>query len=165
LFEKYGECPYGLSCRFGSSHVKLNPDTDTYENLINQEKRAVSSQLVQVYNALDSELKAKLWKKKYDFGRSDKIVRVAHDYVYANRNVVSTMKYNNNKGVMQKKADEMPDANKPESAANNNNNNNDQKKIGPVTDEDLIKLRTGEKKKIDWKNKLYLAPLTTVISL
>ena len=30
------------------------------------------------------------------------------------------------------------------------------KKIGCITDEDLIKLRKAEKKKIDWKNKLYL---------
>ncbi len=37
-----------------------------------------------------------------------------------------------------------------------------EKKTGSITDDDLIKLRDAEKKKIDWKNKLYLAPLTTV---
>ncbi len=71
------------------------------------------------------------------------------------------MKYNNNKGVLTKKFEETTnnEETKPEEAKNVN----DQKKLGPVTDEDLIKLRSGEKKKIDWKNKLYLAPLTTVI--
>ena len=34
--------------------------------------------------------------------------------------------------------------------------------LGPVTDEDIIKLRPSEKKRIDFKDKLYLAPLTTV---
>lgn len=36
---------------------------------------------------------------------------------------------------------------------------------GVVTDEDVIKLRLSEKKKIDWADKLYLSPLTTVGNL
>ncbi|CAB3986109.1 tRNA-dihydrouridine(47) synthase [NAD(P)(+)]-like, partial [Paramuricea clavata] len=36
---------------------------------------------------------------------------------------------------------------------------------GVVTDEDIIKSRPGEKKKIDFSDKLYLAPLTTVGNL
>lgn len=36
---------------------------------------------------------------------------------------------------------------------------------GVVTDEDVIKLRLSEKKKIDWTDKLYLSPLTTVGNL
>ncbi|ERL91517.1 hypothetical protein D910_08847 [Dendroctonus ponderosae] len=39
------------------------------------------------------------------------------------------------------------------------------KTFGAVTDEDIISLRTQEKKKIDWANKLYLASLTTVGNL
>ena len=34
--------------------------------------------------------------------------------------------------------------------------------IGPVSDEDVTKLRQVERKKIDFRDKLYLAPLTTV---
>ena len=34
--------------------------------------------------------------------------------------------------------------------------------LGPITDEGAIKLRPSEKKQINFKNKLYLAPLTTV---
>ncbi|ROT65096.1 putative tRNA-dihydrouridine(47) synthase [Penaeus vannamei] len=39
------------------------------------------------------------------------------------------------------------------------------KAIGPAPEEDLIKLTSREKKKIDWRDKLYLAPLTTLGNL
>ena len=39
------------------------------------------------------------------------------------------------------------------------------KPLGPVSEEDLVKLRRAEKKKLDWEGKTYLAPLTTVGNL
>ncbi|KAL1490277.1 hypothetical protein ABEB36_012998 [Hypothenemus hampei] len=39
------------------------------------------------------------------------------------------------------------------------------KTYGTVTDEDIIKLKQQEKRTIDWSNKLYLGPLTTVGNL
>ena len=70
------------------------------------------------------------------------------------------LKYNRNKGVLQIK-DELTDAKEEKEESENTNNQIDEneaskKRLGVVTDEDLIKLRKGEKKKIDWKNKLYL---------
>ena len=38
-------------------------------------------------------------------------------------------------------------------------------RIGAVPDDDLIRLRTSEKKKIDWRDKIVLSPLTTVGNL
>ena len=39
------------------------------------------------------------------------------------------------------------------------------KALGPVSDEDLVRLRAGERKVLDWEDKTYLAPLTTVGNL
>jgi len=37
--------------------------------------------------------------------------------------------------------------------------------VGPASDEDIVKLRQVEKKRLDWSGKTYLAPLTTVGNL
>ena len=79
------------------------------------------------------------------------------------------VKYNRNKGTLQPR-DENTDTNKTENEKKESQESenkelekeiqkvekNGDKKIGLITDEDLIKLRKCEKKKIDWKNKLYL---------
>lgn len=140
---------------------------ETVENLKNEEKFYESNQTCQIYNYLTSELKAKLWKKKYDFKRSNEIVSAVDRYL---KTFGTKLKYNKNKYILQNK-DDIPD-----NANKNTNENGKQEKeveedvklekedenvgekqrLGLVTDEDLIKLRKGEKKKINWKNKLYL---------
>ncbi|KAF2357379.1 tRNA-dihydrouridine synthase [Trinorchestia longiramus] len=39
------------------------------------------------------------------------------------------------------------------------------RRVGPASDEDFIKLRPDEKRKVIWKDQLYLAPLTTLGNL
>ncbi|XP_030746713.1 tRNA-dihydrouridine(47) synthase [NAD(P)(+)]-like [Sitophilus oryzae] len=48
---------------------------------------------------------------------------------------------------------------------NQNKQSKPKKTYGSVTDEDIITLKNKEKKKINWKDKLYLSPLTTVGNL
>ena len=160
MFDTYGHCPFGLTCRFATGHIRFNAETNTYEILKDEEKVKAHSGVCQIYNVLDGDLKNKLWKRKYNFSRTEKINKTVADYMKSNDSVVD-LKYNRYKGsvsikqeqtVVTENAKEEEEDKKPST----------EKKVGLVTDEDLIKLRPGEKKKIQWQNKLYLAPLTTV---
>lgn len=151
LFEKYGKCPFGISCRFSSNHVE-KIDEKNYINKINLDKYS-DDQVVPIYNVLNSDLRTKLWKKKYDFKLSDKICAKVNELVNKNRS--TALKYHRFKGTLVKRKEE----NKTDEKKEN------EPRLGSLIEDELIKLRPAEKKVIDWKNKLYLAPLTTVGNL
>jgi tRNA-dihydrouridine synthase 3 len=158
MYETYGYCHFGITCRFCSKHVEYKDER--FENLKIEEKFNNNS-TVRIYNVLTSELKQKLWKKRFDFKRSKFITDEVTKYVNSKLNY----KYNKNKGIVQKTVinDEKIGEEKNKDVVEENGDKLEEKKVGSITDEDIIKLRDCEKKKIDWKNKLYLAPLTTVI--
>lgn len=88
-------------------------------------------------NTLQPTLQVQLQKKKYDLSFAEKLVRA------------------------------MDTRNKPKENSNNPEESvaNVDKNSGAITDEDIIKLLPREKKMIDWRDKLYLSPLTTVGNL
>uniref|UniRef100_A0A3B3YIF0 tRNA-dihydrouridine(47) synthase [NAD(P)(+)] n=1 Tax=Poecilia mexicana TaxID=48701 RepID=A0A3B3YIF0_9TELE len=68
------------------------------------------------------------------------------------------------RSVTFKKSEEylkMLSDNKDKKEQQSNGKTQNLKTVGPLTDADVIKLRPCEKKKVDFKDKLYLAPLTT----
>lgn len=146
VFRQFGSCPFGVTCRFSSDHTITKEAEDG--SLISESRISGEERPRLVFNILDNDLKNKLWKKKYDFKKSFDILKVVNKYCDANKPV----KYNKNKGLVERLP--VDEFGKPKEA-----------KVGSVTDEDLIKLRQAEKKKIDWKGKTYLAPLTTAGNL
>lgn len=88
------------------------------------------------FNQIDQDLIHELRKKKHNFSRADAIVKASASNATKNGN--------------PKEAGELKAVEKP---------------MGSVTDEDLIKPRPEEKKTIDFRNKLFLSPLTTVGNL
>uniref|UniRef100_H0W7K2 tRNA-dihydrouridine(47) synthase [NAD(P)(+)] n=1 Tax=Cavia porcellus TaxID=10141 RepID=H0W7K2_CAVPO len=105
LFETFGRCPYGVTCRFAGAH--LGPEG---QNLVLEELLARGAHMPPLRNALDKTLQRQLRK------RQDPAELGAGSPVQT---------------------------------------------CGPLTDEDTVRLRPCEKKRLDISDKLYLAPLTT----
>ncbi|GAB1608760.1 tRNA-dihydrouridine(47) synthase [NAD(P)(+)]-like [Argonauta hians] len=142
LFSLYGKCPYSFSCRFARSHV-----SDELENMVNKDVYVPDSLYKKNVNYLGKELQKLLWKKKYDFGKSVKVVEAIKQ-----RTTGSTWGPKHSRMAFNQTGPYMGMPPYP-------------KLVGSVTDEDLIRLRPAEIKKVDFRNKLYLAPLTTVGNL
>uniref|UniRef100_S4PN14 tRNA-dihydrouridine(47) synthase [NAD(P)(+)] n=1 Tax=Pararge aegeria TaxID=116150 RepID=S4PN14_9NEOP len=92
-------------------------------------------------NTLQHDLQLKLQKRKYDFNFAEKLVKCL------------------DKRNKSDKSENEGDLKTTEAKSS------DISKIGAILDDDIIKLLPKERKQIDWNNKLYLSPLTTVGNL
>ncbi|XP_076472374.1 tRNA-dihydrouridine(47) synthase [NAD(P)(+)]-like [Babylonia areolata] len=142
-FKTFGKCPYGFACRFSKHHI-----TSDYKNITDQELFEKMASQPQVQNTLTKDLQHLLWKKKYDFSKANKIVDSYYDDLRKNQ------------------AGEQPSGKSAASVSvGDDDGRENSKPVGCVTDEEEIRLKPREKKLIDFSNKLYLAPLTTVGNL
>lgn len=66
LFETYGKCPYGITCRFAKSHI-----SDDLKNIISPVFKDMKDRESFVRNVLKKDLQVSLWKRRYDFSKSD----------------------------------------------------------------------------------------------
>lgn len=154
LFETYGKCQYGLACRYGSKHI-----SGDFKNIVNQPIYEEKSKVNQVLNVLSKDLQVTLWKKRYNFDKANGVVK-----------------------QVQKTAQEKLGTFSKKCVAKQENR--ETTKPGPETEDKMelscnhaamettlgesegeIKLRPQETRKIDFRSKSYLAPLTTVGNL
>ena len=143
IYQTMGRCSRGISCCFGSEHLTPEGRNKINPNPTNPTGSSSS-------NFLTKDLQKILRKKKVDFSRAMKVIEEVSKKNPESKNGNS----NHVESKEKEEASEEPAAKKQRAEA-----------LGPVSDEDLIRLRVEEKKRIDWKNKLYLAPLTTVGNL
>ncbi|PIO27245.1 hypothetical protein AB205_0011150, partial [Aquarana catesbeiana] len=71
LYETFGKCIYGVSCRFAKSHLG-----EDFKNLINQELVKQWEGKALVRNSLDKGLQIQLRKKKVPFDKTDKFLKL-----------------------------------------------------------------------------------------
>ena len=145
VFETYGRCRMGVACRFGKSHIVVSEDTEgkkVVKNRVNPEKWAAQKNVKQELNHLPADLKNDLRKKKIDFKECDSLV----DRLFKER--------------------EEKEREKDAVTGENGDNPEVKKAKLDLAEKDCTTVYNDcEKKRIDWSDKLYLAPLTTVGNL
>ncbi|XP_056368627.1 tRNA-dihydrouridine(47) synthase [NAD(P)(+)]-like [Oenanthe melanoleuca] len=70
LFDTFGRCPYGLTCRFGQSHLG-----DGHQNLVNAALAQQWEGKLLVRNSLSKELQQQLRKRKFGFHKAEEFLR------------------------------------------------------------------------------------------
>lgn len=186
LFNLMGRCPRGAACRMGSNHL-----TEDGLNIVNTEKlEEFKNKPLSTQNHISKVLQNKLRKHNYNFSKAVTIVEgnnpfhkkkskeglpssdsdriailkdseVTKDTKEIEKDANSVVTLIENTMVLSQNAEEkekLKDISIELSA-------NQHSRIGPIEDYDLIKIRMSEKKKINWKNKILLSPLTTVGNL
>ncbi|XP_025875181.1 tRNA-dihydrouridine(47) synthase [NAD(P)(+)]-like [Vulpes vulpes] len=151
LFETFGRCPYGVTCRFAGAH--LGPEG---QNLVREER----VQAPPVRNGLDRALQQQLRKRQVRFERAEQALRQLSRGPRAGPSPdAATPEVSGTEGAPgQDGGDTQQALPEPGSGALASSS---VQTCGPLTDEDIVRLRPCEKRKLDIGGKLYLAPLTT----
>ncbi|NXH58187.1 DUS3L synthase, partial [Rhabdornis inornatus] len=147
LFDTFGRCPYGVTCRFGQSHLG-----DGHQNLVNAALAQQWEGKLLVRNSLSKELQQQLRKRKFSFHKAEEFLRGLRGG--KGGKAMGSSREVSNCTAPQEGLGELQDSQRaggPPSIPT----------LGPLTDEDITKLRPCEKKKLEIQGKLYLAPLTT----
>ncbi|NWI38396.1 DUS3L synthase, partial [Picathartes gymnocephalus] len=144
LFDTFGRCPYGVTCRFGRAHLG-----DGHQNLVNATLARQWEGKLLVRNSLSKELQQQLRKRKFSFQKAEEFLRGGKGGKASGGSTEVS-----NCSAPQESLGDSPRSHGAEGAPSIPT-------LGPLTDEDVTKLRPCEKKKLEIQGKLYLAPLTT----
>uniref|UniRef100_A0A673KX19 tRNA-dihydrouridine(47) synthase [NAD(P)(+)] n=1 Tax=Sinocyclocheilus rhinocerous TaxID=307959 RepID=A0A673KX19_9TELE len=141
LFNSFGWCQYGVTCRFAKAHT--SPEL---KNLRNQDLCRRSTDTVR--NLLDKELQRRLRKKQERFPGAEAYLKTVSRGEKPASNREENLSGAGHTQFIVKLLTALPPSLRIFT-------------VGPITDADIIKLRPCEKKQVDFRDKLYLAPLTT----
>lgn len=147
IYSTYGRCQYGVACLYARAHTKPVEATSRAYNLVNHKRWSIEGgreDYIERYkNKLEQDVQHKLRKKSYDF----KLVEQAMNVLYK-----ADIEMNTNEG------EELVEVNK-------GNKEDPSKRIGAVLVDEFVQGRDFSRKKVEFADKLYLAPLTTVGNL
>ncbi|XP_054252228.1 tRNA-dihydrouridine(47) synthase [NAD(P)(+)]-like [Indicator indicator] len=172
LFQTFGKCTYGVTCRFAQAHLGHG-----YQNLINTDLAKQWEGRSLVRNNLSKDLQHQLRKRRFSFRKAEEYLRAlakphggGKKGGKATGSSVEGQEVSNctaplGDGLQCPVLPEQGEEPNPGGLQSPDPAGGEEvssiKTIGPVTDEDVIKLRSCEKRKLEIQGKLYLAPLTT----
>ncbi|NXX60035.1 DUS3L synthase, partial [Scopus umbretta] len=175
LFETFGKCIYGVTCRFAQAHLG-----DGYQNIINMDLAKQWEGKSLVRNNLSKDLQHQLRKRKFIFKKADEYLRglakshgnggkrgkaMGHSTEEQEVSNCTTpwedLGDSPERSVLPEQREDPKPAASQSPGPTGGTGASSVKTVGPVTDEDIIKLRLCEKRKLEIQGKLYLAPLTT----
>ncbi|XP_041823201.1 tRNA-dihydrouridine(47) synthase [NAD(P)(+)]-like isoform X2 [Melanotaenia boesemani] len=147
IYDTFGKCAFGLTCRFAKAHTTPDFKTLEKEDLVKAyEGRSV------VKNSLNKDLQNRLRKHSVTFKKSAEYLKTLSS------NKDKSQKHGNAEVSADPKAEKQDVSTEVQASPDKQTQ---VKTVGPLTDADVIKLRPSEKKQVDFRDKLYLAPLTT----
>lgn len=168
IYKNYGRCQYGLACRFGNSHITV--EDENYRNKI--DKSLYSENKAQKHhrelNHLTKDLQMELRRKEYEFKVADKIVddefKARQERQESDTNSDKFNNENEAKNVNETNGLNCNEANLEMNSESEPKKLKIERDLG-VQSSEANEILNSVRKKIDWENKLYLAPLTTVGNL
>ncbi|KAJ7418544.1 tRNA-dihydrouridine(47) synthase [NAD(P)(+)]-like protein [Pitangus sulphuratus] len=172
LFDTFGRCPYGVTCRFARAHL-----SDGHQNIVNAALAQQWEGKLLVRNNLSKDLQHRLRKRKFVFQKAEEYLRGLKPRGGDGTGGKATGEQEASncaapqEGLGDGDSHECPVLQErggdPEAEALQSPSPRGEgvapsiPTVGPLTDEDVTKLRPCEKKKLEIQGKLYLAPLTT----
>ncbi|XP_029920208.1 tRNA-dihydrouridine(47) synthase [NAD(P)(+)]-like isoform X2 [Myripristis murdjan] len=156
IYDTFGKCQYSLSCRFAKAHT--SPDL---KNVVNEELVKAREGRTVVKNSLDKDLQNRLRKRSVSFKKSAEYLKTI-----SKDNKEKTEQQGNGEACAAEISTENPEGEELHASGAAETQVSEEKQnlvktVGPLTDADIVRLRPCEKKQVDFKDKLYLAPLTT----
>lgn len=182
IYSTYGKCHFGVACLFSTSHTKCLEDKKMVYNLVDLKKWSIDNgrdnYIYRYRNKMDVSLQQKLRKRTFDFELVTKAMNFLYKADLELNQVIQKEENNelNNQAVNQEESNKLNQVMKKKEINRDNeaiedpvesvdSNHSKERKIGAAVVDEFMQGRDFERKKVHFKDKLILAPLTTVGNL